>query len=236
MNIKSIPYWIIIITVTLVFVVTSVLIILSLFRIYTFEDSTLQKRLFYFVIVQSAIASVVAFRRYLLKPKDSRLLKYSKNFSLIHGQKNCINSMIKTVDEANDFIFTIGGRSRDVKYLNAIANRVKKGNVHHIRVITGNHILHNLCVHLRDLGKNADLAYITEERFGNFLVTHDTTIIALQDAKKTNIYSILILKDTKVASEFRQYISGVFGQDNKTVDNTLIKSLCLSCRENVLKE
>ncbi len=212
------------------------LTILSLFGIFTFEDSTQQKRLFYFVIVQSAIASVVAFRRYLLKPNDPNVLKHSKDFSLIHGQENCINSMTKTVNEANDFIFTIGGRSRDEKYLNAISNRVKKGNVHHIRIITGNHILHDLCVHLRDLGKNADVAYITEERFGNLLVTHDTTIIALQDTKKTYIYSILMLRDAKVASDFRQYISEVFGQANKTVDNTLIESLCLSCRKNVLKE
>lgn len=155
------------------------------------------------------------------------------NLKIIHGNRNITNELVSAVKNAKDYIFTIGGRSRNSEYLEAIENRMERGNIRYVRVITGSHIRHQLHVHLKNTMKDIEAGYLLEERFGNLLATNDMTFIALQDPKKTNLNTIIKIKDSSIANVVREYIVELFGQSNTDLDNSFISRLCKKCAHNI---
>ena len=153
---------------------------------------------------------------------------------LIEGKDEINNAMIQIVLKAKTYLYTIGGRSRNETYLNALKKKIMQTDIHYIRIITGDHIRHSLCNHLQDLLERANLGYYEEDRFGNVLVTHDTTFIALPSPEVSILDKGLVIYGSRIAADYRSFITELLGGSPKDliIDSNFIKKLCRECREN----
>jgi hypothetical protein len=70
---------------------------------------------------------------------------------LIDGTEEITDAMIKAVQGAQKYIYTVGGKSRNDLYLDSLRTRVSRGDIRYVRIITGDHIRHQLCKHLQKL-------------------------------------------------------------------------------------
>jgi hypothetical protein len=172
-------------------------------------------------------------------PRDSfdALLKTSGKGSsnggieLIDGVEAITSAMLKAVEDAEKYVFTIGGRSRNDPYLNALKQRVHRGDVRYIRIITGDHVRHPLCQHIRDMQDQIELGHLPEDKYGGVLVTHETVILALQSSRVPSLDKGLRIQNERIASDYRLYVLELLSSSNRAVDAELIQSLCTTCRQ-----
>lgn len=159
-------------------------------------------------------------------------LDHRSSTELIEGSDEITVSMIAEVQRAETYIFTIGGRSRNEAYLEAVKQRVLRGNIRYVRVITGDHIRHLLCEHLHALGKHVELGYMAEEKYGNVMVTHDSTFLALPSPNVPILNRALKIKSEAIAADYRAYVAELLGSSKKKIDSDFIRKLCTTCLED----
>jgi hypothetical protein len=150
---------------------------------------------------------------------------------LIRGVDEMTSAMLAATENAQQYVFVIGGRSRNDTYLKALANRVRRGDVRYVRVLTGDHIRHPLCVHMQEAWDCMDIGYLPEDKYGGILATHDTVIVALQSSRVPALDKGLRIRDTAIASDYRAYVLELLGTANRTIDMNFVRqNLCKTCR------
>lgn len=151
---------------------------------------------------------------------------------LVEGLKNVTKEQVKILNEANEYVFIIGGRSRNEEYLHALSNRILTNDIRYIRIITGNHVRHPLHEHLVEVWGKVELAYYEEDKFGGILATHDTVFVALQSSNKSILDKGLVIRNLKIAADYRLYIQELLSNSEKKVAQDFIKSLCTKCKNS----
>lgn len=151
---------------------------------------------------------------------------------LIEGVEAITDTMIKTVEYAEKYIFTLGGRSRNDAYLEVLKQRVGRGDIRYVRVITGDHIRHPLCTHIRDIINRVELGYLKEDKYGGIIATDKTVIIALYSSRVATLDKALRIENDRIASDYRLYILGLLKSSTTIIDASLIQTLCTTCRKN----
>jgi CO dehydrogenase/acetyl-CoA synthase epsilon subunit len=159
--------------------------------------------------------------------------KQKRSINIIEGEENATSVMIDSVEKAERYIFCVGGRSRNQAYLDALSQRVKQGDIRYIRIITGDHIRHQLCEHIRSIFQNIELGYLKEDKYGGIIATHDTVILALYSSRVPNLEKTLKINDEQIASDYRAYIQDLLNASEKPLDMNFILSLCTACRVNL---
>jgi hypothetical protein len=153
------------------------------------------------------------------------------SIELIDGVEAITSAMLNAVENAEKYVFTIGGRSRNDPYLNALKQRVHRGDVRYIRIITGDHIRHPLCQHIRDMQDQIEFGYLPEDKYGGVLVTQETVILALQSSRVPSLDKGLRIQNERIASDYRLYVLELLSSSNRAVDTELVQSLCTTCRQ-----
>lgn len=151
---------------------------------------------------------------------------------LVRGVEAIETSMIKAIENAEHYLMVIGGRSRNERYLNAIKQRVGRGDVRYVRVVTGDHIRHPLCLHLNEMWDRVELGYLCEDKYGGVLVTHETVVLALYSSTVPALDKGLVINDPSVAADYRLYVLELLGSSDRNVSLGLLRSLCTTCRSS----
>jgi len=150
---------------------------------------------------------------------------------LITGVDEMTRAMLAATESAQQYVFIIGGRSRNDTYLKALANRVGRRDVRYVRVLTGDHIRHPLCVHMQEIWNCMELGYLPEDKYGGILATHDTVIVALQSSRVPALDKGLRIRDAGIASDYRAYVLELLGTSNRAIDMNFVRqNLCKTCR------
>ena len=178
------------------------------------------------------LAAALVLNRIYGVPDKSHSETAEKSIELIDGSDEIINKMVATVRNAKRYIYAIGGRSRNELYLDTIKEKVSNGNIRYVRIITGDHILHALCRHLNILYGSLEIGYLPKDKYGNVLVTDNVTVIALPSPKVKLLDKGLIIIDSRVAADYREYIVELLGRSEKNVSLEFIKSLCKECNKS----
>lgn len=168
--------------------------------------------------------------------KDDPLKVLRSEFTgaeVIDGEQALTMAMIEAVEKAEKYIYTIGGRSRNQTYLDALKRRVVVGDVKYVRIVTGDHIRHPLCVHLRELREKMEVGYLAEDKYGGVLSTHDTVIIALQSSNVSSLDKGLRIRDPSLSVEYRSYIADLLATSTRSLTDSFFKSLCKECRKEL---
>lgn len=154
----------------------------------------------------------------------------TKSVQLIEGAGAITSAMREAVEQAERYIFCLGGRARNDAYLTVLRQRVLRGDVRYIRVITGDHIRHQLCEHISSIFQRVELGYLKEDKYGGILATHDTVISALYSSQVPFLDKGLKIKNEQVASDYRVYIQGLLATSDKPLSMNFIHTLCTTCR------
>jgi hypothetical protein len=151
---------------------------------------------------------------------------------LIDGVDAVTTAMVEAVEQAERYIFVVGGRSRNDAYLNALKQRANRGDVRYVRVLTGDHIRYPLCVHLHDMWGSVELGYLPEDKYGGILVTDSIVILALQSSRVGALDKGLRLVGESIASDYRVHVLDLLKSASGVPDLGFVRSLCKSCRSN----
>jgi len=168
--------------------------------------------------------------------KDDPLQASTSEFigaEVIDGEKALTVAMTEAVEKADKYIYTIGGRSRIQTYLDSLKARVLVGDVKYVRIVTGDHILHPLCVHLRELRGEMEVGYLPEDKYGGVLATHDTIVIALQSSTMSSLDKGLRIRDPNLCVDYRSYIADLLATSNRALTDSFFKRLCTECRNEL---
>lgn len=188
------------------------------------------------------LASVVALNRVYGKgfrfsreereqPDTSKVEISPPSIQLINGSEEITDLMIQVVQGAQKYIYTIGGRSNEDLYLDALREKVLRGNVRYVRVITGENIPHPLCRHLHELQDAAEIGYLKTEKYGNVLVTDSVTFLALPSPNVPVLDKGLRVVDERIAADYRAYVVELLGRSKKDISLEFVRSLCKSCNK-----
>jgi hypothetical protein len=154
----------------------------------------------------------------------------AESLQLVEGVEAITSTMIDAAENAERYIFCVGGRSRNDRYLAAVSQRVLRGDVRYVRVVTGDHIRHQLHEHIRELSKHVDLGYLREDKYGGIMVTHNMVILALYSSRVPLLDKALKIRGERPASDYRAYVLDLLAASDKPVLLDFISNLCTSCR------
>jgi hypothetical protein len=148
----------------------------------------------------------------------NKIKSISYNYELIMGNHKVNRVLIEAINEAQGFLFTTGGRSRESEYLNAISQKIIKNKIKYYRVILGNHIHEIFYKHLNSLFSSniSDIfiGYIKDEKYGNMLVT-DKKVIFYLPSDSEGLDSVLRIEDSNLAQKYQLYIMQIYANSEK---------------------
>ena len=154
--------------------------------------------------------------------------------ALIDGREDIGEVLVDMIGDAERYLFAVGGRSRDPRVLTALEQRVLRGDIQYVRLITGNHIRHQLCHHLRllmrDAAETIKLGYLREEHYGSFLVTHDAAVVALPGSKVSFLDLGLRIAGTTIAAALRDRTLQHLGNSDQLITAERVRQMCKTCR------
>jgi len=156
---------------------------------------------------------------------------------LIDGADPVRAALKETTRQAKDFIFIIGGRSRDKDYLDCLIARLRRGDLQHRRVVTGDHIRVQLFDHLVGLSdlKNGnenlqfEISYLPEDKYGAFTVTRDEVFWALPSSTATQLTAGVRIRSARIASDFRAHVVALCSGEKEKKDLAFFRSICKDC-------
>ncbi len=162
--------------------------------------------------------------------KAKSLIRTTSSFQeLVEGVDEITNAMISVIESTENYIFTIGGKSRNAKYLNAIKKVIKIKNVKYIRIITGDYIYKQLFNHIEEVWDKLEQGYLNDDFYGGIIATDDTVFVALHSSSLSSLDKGLLIKNAKIASDYRLYIQELYTTSEKGKDIDFYKSMCKNC-------
>lgn len=163
-----------------------------------------------------------------------RIKSISPNFEFVIGEDFVKRTLTEVIKEAEDTIFTTGGKAREVDYLNTLTQRVLNEDVKYYRVISGNYIRHTFHEHLKELmdhkTQSVYIGHQLEEKYGNMLVTNDKVILYLPSPSFKELDMALKISDSTLANKYQLYIMQIYAESKKITNSEELKKLCVQCK------
>ena len=140
------------------------------------------------------------------------------------------STLIRAVTTASRFIMIIGGRGGTKEYIDELTKRVQSGNLAYWRLITGSHIPHFLCEHLRSVYEldNVRLAHDQREHYGVTFV-NEMEVILTSANPEGGLFAATRIPGANLAQKYREFIMELFvGKELIKQDGDIMK-LCREC-------
>jgi hypothetical protein len=156
---------------------------------------------------------------------------------LIDGTELVRAALKEITRQARDFVFVVGGRSRDKDYLDCLMARLRRVDLQHRRVVTGDHIRVQLFDHLNELTElkrlnencQAEIYYLPEDKYGAFTVTRDEVFWALPSSTATQLTTGVRIRSARIASDFRAHVVALCSGEVGKKDLEFFRSICKDC-------
>jgi hypothetical protein len=155
----------------------------------------------------------------------------------INDPEELKNELVTTVNNAKEFIYCTGGRSKIEEYLGAIEQGVFNKKIEYYRVIMGNKITHELHQHLLKVmdQDKVRVRIIPEERFAFILVTEREVVLPLADPRPGIFQYALKIKSRNFAKKYKEYFLKLYSEEcARILYKKELPSLCELCRKNTL--
>lgn len=148
--------------------------------------------------------------------------------------------MVALVENAQEFIYATGGRSKEKEYLKAIEKKVKSGKIEYRRIILGNKITHELHLHLEKIIElqNVYIYRRPEEFFGFMSITDTEVILPLADPRPNRFETAFKTSDRNMADKYQKYILKLFADSKSKMvtSKEQIKKMCSKCKSNKIQK
>jgi len=162
---------------------------------------------------------------------------YGQGIQYLENSSNVISELQDMVRKADKFIMTLGAKSTATSYLEQIASEVKVRDITYFRLLTGDHITHNLHVHLGALlnEPKVEIAWNRSEKYGNFTVSEQQVIVALPTPSWDRFAGIK-LPGERIAAPYSQCFLEAFRKSVPVRTERAIEALCEECNLNTARD
>lgn len=161
---------------------------------------------------------------------------YTHGIEFLDDSPSVINALEDMVRKSDEFIMTIGSKSTAGTYLEGISQRVLSRGVTYYRLLTGDHITHDLHVHLDNLIFNQDtkIAWNLSEKYVTLSVSEKHAIQVLPTPYATKFMGIKLLGERN-ARLYAQYFTQAFDQSIQIKTLFALSVLCEKCRPDIAR-
>lgn len=141
-----------------------------------------------------------------------------------------INELQTTVRSANEYIMAVGGKSTATAYLDLIAARVEQDGLQYYRLLTGNHITHDLHQHLQRLieSPHVRVAWSHSEKYRAFTTSEQQAVVVLPTPYR-NKFAGIRLPGERNALLHSQYFLETFAKSLPVRTAHGLEILCETC-------
>ena len=160
---------------------------------------------------------------------------YEKNISGIYlrNRSEVDSALIDLAKESTQTLKTTGGKSRIILYLNEISKNIECGRIKaYHRLITGDHITHELHEHLNSIidEKGTDLKWTPSEKYGNISMSENYVIFVLP-SPYTDDYTGIKFSTPKSVFFYAEFFNRIFNSAKciKLFTKKEINILCEKC-------
>ena len=214
--------------------IVSILIMVA-FEAYTAISGGNPNRLVFSIPLVSILTTFLLFL-YLTAKAEKRLSQSLERrlpaLVYMDSRKEVETETTNLAEQADEFIVSTGGRSRNPEYLKAIEHKVRSGDVTYWRLILDEQITHELCEHLCSILSlpNVMIGQIEDRGYGNMLVVDTGFIIALPVPGHGGLMGIKIPNSVSARRMFR-YLMMVFPDAKRISTPQEVQVLCEQCAD-----
>jgi len=213
---------------------------LSTFQALNIEDNGFARTLFETI---GNLFKITKIPRIAFSEMENEITERVKKLSIIY-EKNMSGIYLRNKPEVDSALIDLakgstqtlkvtGGKSRIVSYLNEISTNMKDGQLKaYHRLITGDHITHELHEHLNALidKKGADFRWAPSEKYGNISISENDVIFVLP-SPYPNDYTGIKFATPKSVFFYAEFFNRIFNstkcREITTKEETNI--LCEKC-------
>ena len=140
------------------------------------------------------------------------------------------------MSKANEILMAVGAKSTATIYLQQVSRKVGSGDITYYRLLTGNHITHELHEHLGSLlgSPNVDVAWNYSEKFGTFTVSEDQVVLAIPSPYLSKFTGI-VLPGSASSRLFTHLFLEAFHSSTPITGPKQLALLCEQCGPNTAR-
>jgi len=162
---------------------------------------------------------------------------YVLGVQYLENSSSVISELQDMVRKADEFIMALGAKSTATPYLDQIARKVSSSHITYYRLLTGDHITHDLHVHLDALlnTPGVQIAWNRSEKYGNLTVSEQQAIVALP-TPYWNRFAGIKLPGERNARLYSQYFLEAFAKSVPVRTRRAVEALCETCSPNTARD
>lgn len=164
------------------------------------------------------------------------LKNYTQGVQYLDDSSSVISELEDMVKRSDEFIMALGSKSTAVSYLERISQRVCSGTISYYRLLTGDHITHDLHTHLESLISNQEtkIAWNRSEKYGSLTVSDKQAVFVLPSPYPTRFVGLKLLgaRNTRL---YNQYFTQAFVKSTPIETPTALSALCETCSPDVAR-
>jgi hypothetical protein len=164
------------------------------------------------------------------------LKAYTQGVQYLDDSSSVVNELEDMVKGSDEFIMALGSKSSAVSYLEQISQRVRSGAIAYYRLLTGDHITHDLHIHLEGLISNQEtrIAWNRSEKYGTLAVSDKQAIFVLPTPYSTKFVGLKLLGE-RSARLYNQYFTQVFVKSTPIKTSVALGALCETCSPDIAR-
>ena len=162
------------------------------------------------------------------------LKTYTQGVQYLDDSSSVVSELEDMVKKSDEFIMALGSKSTAVSYLDRISKRVRSGTITYYRLLTGDHITHDLHTHLEGLLSNQEtrIAWNRSEKYGTVAVSDKQAVFVLPTPYSTKFVGLKLLGERN-ARLYNQYFTQAFGKSTLIKTPVALSALCEACSPNI---
>lgn len=186
------------------------------------------------------IAASIFDRRTVLARIETLLRRAVKSQALgvqyLPDRYSVLRRLEDTVSKANETLMAVGAKSTATIYLQQVSRKVASGDITYYRLLTGNHITHELHEHLGSLLGSPDVhvAWNYSEKFGTFTVSEDHVVLAIPSPHPSRFTGIM-LPGSANSRLFTYLFLEAFRSSTPITGQQQLALLCQRCSPNAAR-
>jgi len=190
------------------------------------------------LLAVSLVLSVTVIDRHTKLARIERLLQQSIDthvlgIQYLRDKSSVIKELRGMVRRADEFIMAVGAKSTAKPYLDQIVKRVNSRDILYYRLLSGDHITHDLHIHLDALLSmpGVRIAWNRSEKYGTLTVSEQQVIIGLPTPNPDKFTGIKLPGEHN-ALLYNQYFLEAFNNSVPVKTRRAIEALCETCSPN----
>jgi len=162
---------------------------------------------------------------------------YVLGIQYLEDNSSVISELHDMVRKADEFIMALGSKSTATSYLDQITHKVRSGDIIYYRLLTGNHITHDLHIHLDAVlnTPGVQIAWNRSEKYGSVTVSEQQAIVVLP-TPYWNRFAGIKLPGGRNARLYSQYFLETFAKSVSVRTKRAIEALCEKCSPNTARD